>query len=323
MEFIDRHTRDLDVEEWDDLMTRIASPNIFFSHWFLRAWQKSVGVDHKLVNFLIRKNNKLVGVIPIVKENSNLKLGGDPNLFDYQDLVIEKGMETEVINVLFDYLAKTKWTTLELPSVPQDSLNTIALMEISKQRNYSIKLSECGVAPIAQLPDSWESFVASLRKKHRHELRRKIRRIENKGEVKQVSLSKPLDQDISEFFKLMKLTSQAKSSFLTPNIEKFFRSLIQEASSNDCVHLSFLEFNNRRVAGCLVFDYQGEFMLYNSGYDSSNRELSAGLINKAYTIKEAISLQKSRFNFLKGSERYKYELGGLDTLINNVLIIRN
>ena len=89
------------------------------------------------------------------------------------------------------------------------------------------------------------------------------------------------------------------------------------------MNLSFLEFNSKRVSGCLVFDYQNDFMLYNSGYDFSNRELSAGLINKAYTIKQAIELDRSRFNFLKGSERYKYELGGIDTPIYNISITRN
>ena len=317
------YIQDLNVKEWDGLLSRSDSSHMFFSHWFLKSWYKLLGHDQELINFEIRKNGDLTGVVPILKEKSSFILGGDSELFDYQQLIIEKGMEREVITAFFDYISEKDWKTLELPSVSNNSQQINILKEIAKERNYSIESEQSAVSPILELPDSWDLYVSSLRKKHRHELRRKIRRIENMGQVQNISVTKPSDTDIDDFFNLMRLTSDAKSAFLTKNIEGFFRLLIQNACERNHLNLSFLEFNSKRVAGCLVFDYQNDFMLYNSGYDASNRELSAGLINKAYTIKQAIELGRSRFNFLKGSERYKYELGGVDEPIHNILIIRN
>ena len=250
-------------------------------------------------------------------------LAGDPELFDYQQFVIEKGMETEVITAFFDYLSQKEWKRFDLPSVSNNSQQIKILMKIAEERSYAIKCDQSAVSPVLDLPDSWDLYVASLRKKYRHELRRKIRRIESMGQVNDISISRPSEKDMEDFFKLMHLASDAKSAFLTKKIEDFFRLLIRNASERNYVNLSFLEFNSKRVSACLVFDYQNDFMLYNSGYDFSNRELSAGLINKAYTIKQAIELKRSRFNFLKGPERYKYELGGIDTPIYNILITRN
>ena len=311
------------IKEWDGLLSRSDSSHLFFSHWFLKSWYKLLGHDQELLNFEIRKNGDLAGVVPILKDKSSFILGGDPELFDYQQFIIEKGMEREVITAFFDYISQKDWKTLELPSVLNSSQQINILMEIAKERNYTIKSEQSAVSPILELPDSWELYISSLRKKHRHELRRKIRRIESMGQVQNISVTKPSETDIDEFFNLMRLTSDAKSKFLTKRIEEFFRLLIRNACEHNHLNLSFLEFNSKRVAGCLVFDYQNDFMLYNSGYDASNRELSAGLINKAYTIKQAIELGRSRFNFLKGSERYKYELGGIDEPIYNILMIRN
>ena len=60
----------------------------------------------------------------------------------------------------------------------------------------------------------------------------------------------------------------------------------------------------------MCFDYNGSIYLYNSGYDPAYTSLSAGLICKILAIKASIEQGKKRFDFLKGSEFYKYHLGG-------------
>ena len=62
------------------------------------------------------------------------------------------------------------------------------------------------------------------------------------------------------------------------------------------------------------------FLLVNQNKNGGWGEDFSSCYNKAYAIKEAIEVGRSRFNFLKGSERYKYELGGIDTPIHNILI---
>ena len=307
------------IKEWDDLLNRVDSASMFSSYWFLSSWQDVFVPNMSLTIFLIRKNNCLVGMIPVLEDEFRLTIAGDPELFDYQQLVIQKDMETEVINTFFDYLENESWKYFELASV-SNNLQKNILMKIADERGYSIYSEQVAVCPILELPDSWDEYISTLKKKYRHELRRKIRRIESMGEVAHISFSNPSNEDINEFFRLMRLTGEAKSVFLTSKVENFFRLLIQNASKRNHVNLSFLEFNSQRVAGCMVFDYQNDFMLYNSGYDFSNRQLGAGLINKAYAIREAINLGRSSFNFLKGSERYKYELGGIDTPVHNIVI---
>ena len=77
-----------------------------------------------------------------------------------------------------------------------------------------------------------------------------------------------------------------------------------------------------RVASCICFDYDGTYLLYNSGYDPEKSSLSVGLLNKALTIQEAISQDIKEYNFLRGTERYKYHLGASDRAVFDLIITR-
>ena len=68
--------------------------------------------------------------------------------------------------------------------------------------------------------------------------------------------------------------------------------------------------DNINIAVTLSFHYQDEVLLYNSGFDPEYGYLSAGLLLTADLIKQAIEQNKKIFDFLRGNERYKYDLGG-------------
>ena len=167
--------------------------------------------------------------------------------------------------------------------------------------------------------------MASLAKKHRHELRRKIRKLEAAGEARQVTVTdaQGLEEEMEDFLRLMGGTSEDKAAFLTPERRRFFHLLAKRAADRGALKLSFLEVDGERLAACLIFDYAGVFMLYNSGYDPARSDLSVGLINKAFAIREAIGFGRRRFDFLKGAERYKYSLGGRDRAIYRILVTRS
>jgi len=84
----------------------------------------------------------------------------------------------------------------------------------------------------------------------------------------------------------------------------------------------FLRLGGRRVASVLCFRAGDELLLYNSGYDPLFAGLSVGLLSKALALKRAIDLGSKRFDFLRGAERYKYELGAQDLAVRRCLIRR-
>jgi hypothetical protein len=319
----------LDADAREALVARIACPTVFLSPWWKSAWHDvfAKGTRPRIIE--VREGDELIGVASLVQHGDSLVLAGDPDLFDYQDLVLLKGREPELAGALLDYLsvdaAGSGWATLDLPSVPVESATFGAITGAAESRGYSVERSEVAVAPVAELPGSWDEYLGGLAKKRRHELRRKIRKLEAAGQARQVTVTEEqgLEEQVESFLGLMGNTNDDKAAFLTPERRRFFHLLAARAASRGALRLSFLELDGERLAACLVFDYAGVFMLYNSGYDPARSDLSVGLINKAFAIREAIELGRRRFDFLKGAERYKYALGGQDRSIYRVTVTRS
>ncbi|HLZ10115.1 MAG TPA: GNAT family N-acetyltransferase, partial [Chloroflexota bacterium] len=186
-----------------------------------------------------------------------------------------------------------------------------------ERRGISPELGREDVSPRLDLPGDWESYLLGLSKKDRHELRRKLRRLYSAGEVvvETVTDRAARATDVTDYLNLHRLGAENKASFMTPAMEEFFRDLVDEFAPRGLLRLYFLTLNGVRVAAVILFDYRGEFLLYNSGYDPAYSHLSVGLLLKAFCIRDAIAEGRRGFDFLQGDEPYKYDLGATDTPI--------
>jgi CelD/BcsL family acetyltransferase involved in cellulose biosynthesis len=316
----------LDSADWEALVAQTACPTVFLAPWWISAWHGVFGSEAQPRIILVRDGDELVGVAALLDLGDSLVLAGDSDLFDYQDVVLAKGRESEVVEALLGFLSDVpNWKTLDLPSVPGDSPTFDAIIGAAEGKGYTVERTESAVAPAAELPGSWDEYIAALPKKHRHELRRKIRKLEAAGEVRQVTVTEVegLEEQVEDFLRLMGNTNEGKGAFLTPDRRRFFHLLALEAAKRGALRLSFLELDGERLAGCLVFDYAGVYLLYNSGYDPARSDLSVGLINKAFAVRQAIETGRRRFDFLRGAERYKYSLGGQDRAIYRIVVTRH
>jgi len=70
-----------------------------------------------------------------------------------------------------------------------------------------------------------------------------------------------------------------------------------------------------KAAGYLSFDYAGHIWVYNSGLNFDFRELSAGWVLLGHLLKWANEQGRSSFDFMRGSEDYKYRFGGVDRFV--------
>ena len=66
------------------------------------------------------------------------------------------------------------------------------------------------------------------------------------------------------------------------------------------------------------FVYDGTFYLYNSAYEPDAARLSPGLVLVSHLVERSIDEGLEVFDFLRGPERYKYQLGGQAVPLNNV-----
>ncbi len=316
--------------EWNDLLHRSAADTVFLTLEFQRVWWRYLGKgDLRIVT--VRDDGELVGIAPLFSTADSasrrvLAIIGGVEVADYLDLIVARGREEEVYTALLDYLTwpeASDWDVFDLCNVHQDSPTLALLPALAETRGWSTSVAKEDACPIVQLPGSWDEYLQILDKKHRHELRRKLRRAEAHERLRWyiVGSVHDLNTEVEAFLDLMAASAPDKETFLTPQMRSFFRELAHVTDDAGWLQLVFLEIEGQRAAAYLNFVYDNRVMVYNSGLDwQSFPRLSTGIVLAAYTIRHAIEHGRDAFDFMQGDERYKYHLGGHDVEVRRLTI---
>lgn len=303
------------VAEWEGLIERVSSATIFETPTFLLAWLRTIGADREPRLVQLRDSaGRLVGLAPLCldPEGRLSFLGWD--LADYANLLCEPGREPALVEAVLDEFEATGARGAELHAVPEGVPLLELLPERARRRGLRVEVEQEMVCPHFTLPATYEAYVATLSKKDRHELRRKQRRLEGESGVRwhYVERREDLDPALDTFIQLHRSSKGRKAIFMDAPMERFFREMAAAVFDRGWLQLAFLDVHDQPVACNFGFDYRGTVSLYNSGYNLEFARLSVGLLIVAYGIRHAIEAGRREYDFLRGNEPYKYDLGGTD-----------
>ncbi len=297
-------------------------PSVFVLPFWLQAWWEHFGEDYELLLFSVWKEGLLVGIAPLKRIDSTASLLGSPDVCDYLDFIINPGEENYFFEALFQTLNQRGIKRLELSSQRPEAAVFGSFFADKNIEGWKGSFGEENSSSEVYLTASWESYLAGLHKKQRHEVRRKIRKLENETQSFNYKYLAEKAEVISfiPIFLALFLQNPEKQDFMTVAMEKFFQQLITAAAEMGLVRFGLLEVEDRTVAAVLYYDYQDRIYLYNSGYDSEYHSLSVGLLAKILSIRDSIERGKQVFDFLKGREIYKTRLGGKTVPIYQVTL---
>jgi CelD/BcsL family acetyltransferase involved in cellulose biosynthesis len=297
---------------WRRLLHQSPTDTIFLTPEWQRRWWETIGEGEPHL-LLVESGAEPVGLAPLVRVGGRWQVAGGAEVADFLDFLAAPAHAEAVADVMVDYL-EARGGCLELRNLRPNALAATVLVAVLRRRGAPAQLAPEEVSPRLALPRDWDSYLQQLTKKDRHELRRKLRRLEAQGDVRYGRAVNPASRsaDLDDFLRLHRLSAEDKAAFMTPAMERFFRAIADEFLPSGQLRLYFLEVGGIRAAAVLLFDYGGAFLLYNSGYDPAFASLSVGLLLKAFCIQDAIAEGKHTFDFLQGAEPYKYDLGGGD-----------
>ena len=205
---------------------------------------------------------------------------------------------------------------LNCKKVSLDSMHFDQIKEITKlYPENSLKISKQDQVVNLMLPESYEKYLAVLPRKKRHELKRKKVRFQEK--YPQAVLRESKDSEIFESFITLHKTSDGdKGNFMNDQVAAFFSSLLMMKGWK----IYYLEVDNTIAACCFVFEDEVGSYLYNSSKNNTFNEVNPGIIIIDKIIEQLISKEFTFFDFLKGTERYKFDLGGISTQLYDIEI---
>jgi CelD/BcsL family acetyltransferase involved in cellulose biosynthesis len=112
-----------------------------------------------------------------------------------------------------------------------------------------------------------------------------------------------------------------KGHFMKPEIATFFERVARAFMPLGWLRLDFLEIGDRAVASTFSFERDGVFYLYNSAFETDAASVSPGFVLVTELIKSCIERGIRAFDFLRGPERYKYELGAQAVPLHNLRLL--
>ncbi|HUV56041.1 MAG TPA: GNAT family N-acetyltransferase [Dehalococcoidales bacterium] len=297
---------------WTNPSHRLKWNSIFVLPAWLKVWWQELGTGAELHLDAIRQEREVIGIAPLLVNKETASFIGSADVCDYLDFVIAPGREKDFFSVLLDDLRQKGINQLDLRPLRPDSTVLSHLVSTAQNRGYEVLCHPEDVSLELDLPANWDEYLATLNKKQRHEVRRKLRRLWEAGNVEHrcVEAGREVEDYLDIFLKLFSLSRDEKASFMNPKMESFFRSLAKAMAEIGLLRLGIIQLDKAPVAMTMGFDYNDAHYLYNSAYDPQFNYLSVGLLCKVLCLKESIEKGRKKWDFLKGGEPYKYQLGG-------------
>jgi CelD/BcsL family acetyltransferase involved in cellulose biosynthesis len=335
-------------EEWDSLLSASASNVVFLTWQWQQGWWRHFGgeadcTDCTLHLVILRNEGGApVGIAPLFvgtqpippvqphtpgiprpdrsgRPYRTAQLVGGTDIADYLDVIAAPEHTEAIWEAVLDYLVeiRDRWDVVDFHSLPQFSPSREIVGRLGKERGLDFEVFAEDVCPVVELPDDWNTYLMGLRKKDRHELRRKVRKLEGRDDVRWYLVPSTdraqLEEKMRVFLSLHKQSGADKAKFMDAQMERYFLDMARDLAPTGWLDLAILEVDGEPASAYLSYRYGDRLYLYNSGYTPRFAAYSAGVALLAYRMHKAILQGIRHFDFLRGDEPYKYDFGAKDT----------
>jgi CelD/BcsL family acetyltransferase involved in cellulose biosynthesis len=319
-------------QDWNALLER-SDASVFQSFEWLRTWWRHFGEgrrDARLHVVTVRGREGLVAVAPLYVERSRV-LGALPlrrllylghRDSDYLDAVAERGREAECAELIAAYLAARTdvFDVAILEETPDRSRVGPLLHEAFVRRGWAASRFVEGPCPRTALAGTWEETIARFRIADRREARRRLRNIqkEHRIELEVVTGGADVVPAMREFVEMHQerwARDGYWGAFADRSMAAFHCEAAERLGRRGWLFLAFLRVDGRRYAVNYGFAFRDAVAIYLTGSREAAPELarhSPGRVVHALSMQWTIESGRPVYDFMRGAEHYKYELGAVD-----------
>lgn len=290
-------------------------------HWFQPGRLWTVAVHHE---------GELVGLIPCYLQAEHgesdqvlLLLGVGPS--DYLDALVRPQAVPRTLAAFGDRLVSRSgtWCRGEF----SDLAGTSPLLRAELPRGLTYERSVGAVCPVLSLPERVEQLARVIPKRQWQKLQYYRRRAAREGTVTvERASAATLDRMLRELLRLheARWNGEGLPGVLADDrVRGFHREVAPGMLQRGMLRLYALRVNDRAVACLYGFACRGRSYYYLGGFEPELRALSPGMLLVGHAIEEAVREGSREFDFLRGSEAYKYDWGAQDRPTWHVRIRRN
>lgn len=305
-------------EEWLQLYKMCPDAAPFQNPQWILTWWKYYG-SGELCSFALRKRGVLICLAPLFIYNDNIQnkrilLFIGNGVSDYLDITAHPGIYPVAAAYFYRYITeiREKWDELDLKNIPYTS----PLLSFMPKGEELFRLTESDVYPVSMLPPDIDEFTSLIPVNLRKNTQRAIRQMNKVGDViLEVQNEQNRKQILNELFALNTHNWEEKNErgvLADDYLQKFHLEAARAMDDQQMLSLFRLRISGRTAAVIYCMKRSSRLYYYIGGYDPALKKYSPGSAAIFLIMKEAIKNGFSEFDFLRGSELYKYHWGAVD-----------
>lgn len=303
--------------ELDDASTS----NVFLTYEWVDSWWRVYGEGHEPYLIVVRdRDGSTVGIAPLVRSVSrawgiarvtSLRFMGH-NVSDRLGFVSRQGLERQVAAAVTQHLDRHRgdWSVLELVNLVEGSAELDVLSRWFAHRD--VLLREPGQAcPFLPLEGRWDTYLQSLAKKFRTDLRRGRRRFTEELDGRMLTCANPSEVRAALTFLFHHNTGRFSggqhtvSAFSDLRIQEFNLTVAPRLLERGRLVCHRLDVDGATVAVKYNFRHGGTTWSYNAAFDARWSAYGLGKVLLTYAIEHAYEAGDREYDFLLGDEAYK------------------
>lgn len=290
-------------DEWDALALEMeASP--FLRPGWVCAWWRAFG-DGPLQVLALRRDHRLAGVLA-VSSGGLIRSPTNWHTPVFGPVVADREAARRLIEALYEQGPRRIMLSFLDPAAPG--------LEELRATAGRYRLAERVVmkSPYVSVEGDWEDYFAGLSSKLRQNIRRRRRRLAERGEVElQVTRGAAnLDSLLDEAFEVEASGWKGKEGTAIRSEEgtrRFYQEVAHWAGAAGLLELVLLRVDSRLLAFQYALVANGAYHLVKMGHDARYRSLGAGTVLTSEMLERTFRIGLQSYEFLGGPEPYKLQ----------------
>lgn len=295
--------------------------------WFILAAKAGEGADPYVAFFPLR----LQTMIEKSDVVSDMRMAGN-FAADYTGLICRPELENKVIPAFARYVRQMNWARLHLDNLRMSDRRERLLLACFPKavfryteltRINKVDGIDNGLCPYVTLPNDWNAYLESLSPNTRQKIRRLLKQVDAKGEYRvTVATPETFARDLKTLLGFWETKWRARKGDRVDNLVRSNGAMLTRSFESGMVYLPTFWQGDRAVAALatLVDPRKRTFSFYMTGRDDTFDGPPPGVILHAFSIRHAIELGYTEYDFLRGNEPYKYSFGCAERRIRGTVL---
>jgi CelD/BcsL family acetyltransferase involved in cellulose biosynthesis len=249
---------------------------------------------------------------------NELFLAGD-GFSDYNGILTRPECETETVPALAEFVKRRlNWACFRMDNLTMsDGRRRLFLRAFDKMRFVHNEISYLdsnaptnhAICPSIRLPETWDDYLDLLSGNNRRKIRRLLKKVDAARDCSiTCSDTHNVDQNLETLLEFWKIKWTPSKGENAEAIARRSYIMLSRCAEKGSLFLPVFWQGDKPVAALatLVDECKRSLLFFITGRDETYRELPAGYLLHAYSIRHAIAHGFMTYDFLKGNEPYKY-----------------